>query len=550
MNESTSQAGSGGVEMMRRYLKPAIVMALAVIVGLALVGIPGGGQAAAPTSMITAVGIDADTLDPEGQTTTTIQNIVDYMFDSLLWPEDERSGLAPGKPQFTKLVPMLATSWTVSTDGLTYTFKLRQGVKFQDGTDFNAEAVKFNVERWLDPNVRAPNRYYFTDIDLTKIETPDPSTIVLHLKQPSPTLLGRIAAGSAHILSPTAVKKIGNDKIPLGPVDAGTGPYRFKEWVHGDHITLVKNPNYWGRKPYFDEVTFRVVPNAGTRETMLRAGDIQMAFEPPAPDVPGLRKDPNLKVVEGPSDRDIFVGLNNQYGPLKDVKVRQALNFAVNKKALISSILFGLGTILESPTTPFLFGYTKVQSGGWPFNPVKAKQLLAEAGFPNGFSVTFHSPTGRYIQDYQVAQGIAAQLANVGIKATLSTSDWPTYVRTLLTPLNQTPLQIFILGWATAYLDADGTLFGQFHSKQWPPNGLESTFYKNPKVDDLLTQGQITPDAKKREAIYKDAQQIIWNDAPWIFLWSQNFYMVTSSHLEGVTVTPNEKWAAIYATWK
>jgi peptide/nickel transport system substrate-binding protein len=536
--------------MKRRQLASAVILALACVVGFTLIGTPQGGQAAAPTSIKIAVGIDADTLDPEGQTTTTVANMVDYMFDSLVWPDDERSGIQPGQPQYTKLVPMLATSWTVSKDGLTYTFKLRQGVKFHDGTDFNAEAVKFNIERWLDPNVRNPNRYYFTDIDLSKIELPDSYTITLHLKQPSPTLLGRMAAGPGHILSPAAVKKIGNDKIPLGPVDAGTGPYRFKEWVHGDHITLVKNSNYWGRKPTFDEVEFRVVANAGTRETMLRAGDVQMAFEPPAPDVPALRKDASLKVVQGPSDRDVFVGLNNQYGPLKEIKVRQALNYAVNKKALIQSIVFGLGTILESPTTPFLFGYTKMQSGGWPFNPVKAKQLLAEAGFPNGFAVTFHTPTGRYIQDYQVAQGIAAQLANVGIKATLSTSDWPTYVRTLLTPLDRTPLQIFILGWATQYLDADGALFGQFYSKQWPPTGLESTFYKNSKVDDLLIQGQTTVDPEKRKAIYKEAQQVIWNDAPWIWLWSQDFYMVTSSHLEGVTVTPNEKWAAIYATWK
>ncbi|HLW59510.1 MAG TPA: ABC transporter substrate-binding protein [bacterium] len=536
--------------MKRGFVRPSLILALAFVVGLTLVGVPRGGQAAAPTSLKIAVGIDADTLDPEGQTTTTVANMVEYMFDSLLWPNDERSGVQPGQPQYTKLVPMLATSWTVSKDGLTYSFKLRQGVKFHDGTDFNAEALKFNIERWVDPAVRNPNRYYFTDIDLTKIEIPDPYSITLHLKQPSPTLLERLAAGPGEILSPTAVKKIGNDKIPLGPVDAGTGPYRFKEWVHGDHITLVKNPNYWGRKPTFDEVTFRIVPNAGTREAMLRAGDVQMAFEPPAPDVPSLRKDANLTVVQGPSDRDVFIGLNTQWGPFKNVKVRQAMNYAVNKKAIIQSILFGLGTVLESPTTPFLFGYSKVEAGGWPFNPVKAKQLFAEAGFPNGFATTFFTPTGRYIQDYQVAQGVAAQLANVGIKATITTTDWPTYVQTILTPLDRTPLQMFVLGWATQYLDADGELFGQFYSAQWPPKGLAPMFYKDPKVDELLLSGQTTVDPKKRESDYKVAQEMIWNDAPWIFLWSQDFYVVTSSHLQGVTTTPNEKWAAIYATWK
>lgn len=524
----------------------------ACVLAAALGGVPRSGQAAAPTTVTIAIGIDADTLDPESQTTTTIANIVDYMFESLVWYNDERSGVQPGQPQYTKVVPALATSWTVSQDGLTYTFKLRQGVKFHDGTDFNAEAVKFNVERALDPSVRNPNRYYFADIDPSRIETPDPYTVVLHLKQPSPTLIPRLASGygGAEMVSPTAVKKLGNDKLGLGPFEAGTGPYMFKEWVHGDHITLLKNPAYWGRAPFFDAVTFRVVPNAGTRETMLRAGDVQIAFAPPAPDLPALRRDPALRVVEGPSDRDVFVGLNTQWGPLRDVKVRQALNYAVNKKALIHAILFGLGTVLESPTTSFLLGYTKVQSGGWPFNPDLAKKMLAEAGYPRGFTVSFRTPTGRYIQDYQFAQAIAVQLGNVGIRAQIQTTDWPSYVRWLTTPLDQTPLQIFVLGWASGYLDADGELFGQFHSAQWPPKGLESTFYKNPKVDDLLVAGQTTADPKKRLEIYKEAQQQIWNDAPWIFLWSQTFYVVTSSHLDGVTTTPNEKWAAIYATWK
>lgn len=536
----------------RTRIRIGIALAIAGALAGVLAGMPRGGQAAAPTTLTIAVGIDADTLDPESQTTTTIANMVDYMFESLVWYNDERSGIQPGQPQFTKVVPALATSWTVSADGLTYTFTLRQGVKFQDGTDFNADAVRFNIQRALDTSVRNPNRYYFTDVDPNRIETPDPYTVVLHLKQPSPTLIGRMASGygGAEMISPAAVKKLGNDKVGLGPFEAGTGPYMLKEWVHGDHITVVKNPTYWGRKPYFDVVTFRIVPNAGTRETMLRAGDVQMAFAPPTPDLPALRRDTSLRVVEGPSDRDVFIGLNNQWGPLKDVRVRQALNYAVNKKAIIHSILFGLGNVLESPTTPFLFGYTKVQEGGWPFNPVLAKQLLTEAGYPNGFTASFRTPTGRYIQDYQFAQGVAAQLANVGIKSQIQTTDWPSYVHWLTTPFEQTPLQIFVLGWASGYLDVDGELFGQFYSHQWPPGGLESTFYKNPKVDELLLAGQTTVDPKKRLDIYKEAQEMIWKDAPWIFLWSQNFYVVTSSHIEGVTTTPNEKWTAIYATWK
>jgi peptide/nickel transport system substrate-binding protein len=364
--------------------------------------------------------------------------------------------------------------------------------------------------------------------------------------------LEKLATTAAEIVSPAAAAKLGNDKIALGPAGAGTGPYMFGEWAHGDHITVVRNPSYWGRKPSFDRVIFRVVPNAGTRETMLRAGDVQMAFEPPAPDVPALRRDPALRVVDGPSDRDIFVGLNAQYGPLKDVRVRQALNYAVNKQAIVHSVLFGLGTVLESPTTPFLFGYTKIQAGGWPFDPARAKRMLAEAGYPEGFAIGLRTPTGRYIQDYQVGQAIAAQLANVGVKASVQTADWPTYIHWVTAPLAQTPLQMFVLGWAAPYLDADAELFGQFYSGQWPPHGLAAQFYKDPTVDRLLLEGQTTVGAQQREAIYRaaQAQTQIWKDAPWIFLWSQDFYVATSSHLRGVTVVPTEKWAAIYATWQ
>jgi peptide/nickel transport system substrate-binding protein len=535
--------------MERSVMRGAVICAIAAVSALALLG-GGSGYAAAPTTLTIALGIDADTLDPEGQTTATVSNIVDYMFDPLVWYNDERSGVAPGQPQYTKLVPQLATSWTVSPDGRTYTFKLRQGVKFQDGTPFDSAAVKFDIERDLDPSVRNPARHYWAALDANKIETPDPYTIVLHFKDPDPVLLEQLATTAAEVVSPAAVKALGNAKLALGPVNAGTGPYVFKEWVHGDHLTLVRNPDYWGRKPYFDQVIFRVVPNAGTRETMLRAGDAQMAFEPPAPDVPALRKDPALRVVEDASDRAIFIGLNNEYGPLKDVRVRQALNYAINKQAIVHSVLFGLGTVLDSPMTPFMFGYAKIQAGGWPFNPTEAKRLLADAGYPNGFSIALRAPTGRYIQDYQAAQAIAAQLANVGVRATVETADWPSYIGALAVPADRSPIQMYLLGQAGPYLDADGQLFGVFYSGNWPPHGYMATFFKDPKVDQLLVAGETTAGTQQRLAIYKETQQRIWTDAPWIWLWSQDFYMVTSSHLQGVSVVPTEKWAAIYATWK
>ncbi|HET6780953.1 MAG TPA: ABC transporter substrate-binding protein, partial [bacterium] len=266
--------------------------------------------------------------------------------------------------------------------------------------------------------------------------------------------------------------------------------------------------------------------------------------------VRGLRRNPRVTVVEAATDRTIFLVLNTQWGPLKDVRVRQAVNYAINKRAVLSSILFDLGTVAVSPCPPMMFGHQPVASGGWPYNPIKAKQLLVEAGYPNGFELEFFAPTGRYIQDFQFAQAIAAQLQNVGIRANVSTMDWPSYVGMILTPFERTRVQMIVLGWAWPVLDCDGALYGQFHSSQQPPAGLGPAFYKNERVDRLLEEGRRSVDAQRRRAVYREAQQMIWNDAPWVFLWTQKWYVATVKNLEGVRVLPIEKWDAIYATWK
>ncbi|HXF83695.1 MAG TPA: ABC transporter substrate-binding protein, partial [bacterium] len=443
--------------------------------------------------------------------------------------------------------PKLATRWQISPDGLTYTFTLRPGVRFHDGTPVNAAAVKFSLERLLDPKVRVPNRHLFAMI--SEIEAVGDLTVRLRLKEPSPLLLANLGGGVAAILSPAAVQRAG-DRFAVAPVGAGSGPYMFKEWRRGDSILIERNPHYWGPKPVFEEVLFRVVPDAGTRLAQLLAGDVHMAMLPPAPDVKGLRQNPRVRLVEAPTDRTIFLVLNTQWGPFKDVRVRQAMNYAINKRAILSSILFDLGTVAVSPCPPMMFGHAPQAEGGWPYNPVKAKQLLAEAGYPNGFEVNFFTPTGRYIQDFQFAQAIAAQLQNVGIRANVSTMDWPSYVGVILTPPDRTRIQMMVLGWAWPVLDCDGALFGQFHSSSHPPTGLGPAFYRNERVDRLLEQARRSVDPQARRAAYREAQQLIWNDAPWVFLWTQKWYVATVRNLEGVKVLPIEKWDAIYATWK
>jgi peptide/nickel transport system substrate-binding protein len=369
------------------------------------------------------------------------------------------------------------------------------------------------------------------------------------MSQPNPLLLRNLSYTTTAIISPAAVARAG-DRFSLAPVGAGTGPYTFKEWRRGESILVERTPTYWGKKPSFEEVLFQVVPDAGTRETMVLAGNVHLAMLPPAPDIKNLRKNPRVTLVEAPTDRVIFLAMNNQWGPFKDARVRQAMNYAINKKALLSSMLFDLGTVEASACPAMMFGHSPMHEGGWPYDPAKAKQLLAEAGYKDGFDVEFLAPKGRYIQDFEFAQGAAAQLRNVKIRATVSTMDWPTYVATITQPVDRSRTQMFILGWAWVVLDCDGVLFGQFHSSQQPPAGLAAAFYRNEKVDDLLVKARTTVDVAQRATLYKEAQTQIWNDAPWVFLWSQKWYVATVKNLEGVRITPIEKWDAIYATWK
>jgi peptide/nickel transport system substrate-binding protein len=511
---------------------------LHLVLGLALVGglfslhySPVGAQAV-PRQLRIAVGIDADTFDPAGQTTTTVANMVDYMFETLV-------DLDPVK---NEIAPRLATRWQISRDGLTYTFTLRRGVTFHDGTPFNAAAVKFTFERLLDPRVRVPLRFLVTPIK--SVEAVDDHTVRFTLSKPTPTFLADLTTTQHAILSPTAVARAG-DRWSVAPIGGGTGAYMFKEWRRGDSILIERNPAYWGKKPVFDEVLFRVVPDAGTRLAQLLAGDVHQAMLPPAPDVKGLRRNPRVTVVEAPSDRIIFVVMNNQWGPFRDVRVRQAMNYAVNKKAILASILFDLGTMEASACPSMMFGSHPVQPGGWPFNPIKAKQLLAEAGYKDGFDVEFFAPTGRYIQDFQFAQAIAAQLRNVNVRASVSTMDWPSYVAMITTPPERTRVQMIVLGWAWPVLDCDGVLYGQFHSSNHPPRGLAPAYYKNEKVDQLLDRSRSETDPTKRKALLREAQEIIWNEAPWIFLWSQKWYVATVKNLEGVFIHPIEKWSGL-----
>ncbi len=477
------------------------------------------------------IGIDADTLDPAGQTTTTVSNIVRFMVESLFTIDVDGS-----------VKPLLAESYEVSTDGKEYLIKLRKNVRFQDGTPFNATAVKLTFERLLDPNVNVPARAYYKIIQ--KVEVIDTYTVKFILKEPYAPFITVLAFTQSGILSPKAVFELGS-KISTAPQNVGTGPYKFKEWVKGDRIVLVRNDNYWNGTPYFSELVFKVVPDAQTRIAMLLAGDLDLIIQPPATDVNILRQRSDVKVVSVASNRVMFIGINTQWGPFKDVRVRRALNYAVDKEAIVKNVLFGLGQVMDSVLPTYSLGYVKL--GPYTYDPAKAKELLKEAGYPNGFKVTLVTPSGRYLFDKQVAEAIAQDLRKIGLEVEVRTYDWPTYVSILLAPLNKTELQLFLLGWSPGSPDPHFYLYQRFHSTQITPNGFNNFFYANAEVDKLLDEGVKVMDFNLRVEIYRNVSKLIWEDAPNIFLYIQYFVVAYRADLTGVKVYPYEMIDVIQA---
>ncbi len=479
-----------------------------------------------------AIGVDPDTLDPAGQTTTTVQNIVDYMVETLVAMDE--SG---------KIVPQLAEKWEGSADGKTYTFTLRKGVKFHDGTDFNADAVKTAWERILNPNLQVPLRAPFDKNLVDTITAVDPSTLKVQLKTSFAPFVAMLAQSPLGIISPDTAKKF-PEKYNEEPV--GTGPYKFKERRKGESLTLDRFDGYWGKKPYYGSVQFRVVPEGPTRESLILANQVEMIILPPVSDLPALKSNPNVNVLLAQSNRTIYVAMDLTLPggtPLGDKKIRQALNYAVDKEGIIKSILFGAASPMDAPCAPAEFGYAK--QGMYAYDPNKAKQLLQDAGKPT-LNLKFLYPTGRYVQDAQAAQAIAGNLRDVGITTDAVTSDWPTYLAQINVASDKGSSNMHMLGWAPGYMDAYQQMV-QFSKKTWPPAGLATAHYTNPDVETALDQAATEPNADKRQQLYAQAQKIVWDDAPWIFLWVQSFPIVYSKKVSGVGALPNEKFAAVYA---
>ena len=490
------------------------------------------------TNMLTvAIGVDPDTLDPMRQTTTTVSNVVQMVVESLATVD-----------QSGKVQPDLATGWQEAADAMSWTFALRTGVVFTDGTAFDAAAVKANLDRTFDPKSVCPSCGVLSR-SVRSVDVVDPAHVRLTMLQPlaADVVLGLLSTATYGILSPRIIQA-GQPGYIRQEKPVGTGPYILKERVPGNHVTLLRNEDYWGRPPAYREQVFEIVPDATTREALVRSGQAQVIMLPPISDLPSLRQDPTVKVLLAPGDRTVFFAINtadSQQPLMRNPQVRQALNLAINRDAIVKSTLFGAADPAQSVLAPSLFGYCTVPNP-YPYDPDTARSMLQKAG-ATGMTVSLLAPTGRYVQDFQAAQNVANDLRAVGVNVNgPRTMDWPSYVATIDVAPAKATTDLHMLGYAAGFLDASQAM-SQFDPGQMPPKGLETSYYDNPTVTALLQKAAIEPNRDARAQEYCDAEKLIWNDAPWIFLWVEKFPIVYSSQVTGVGSIPNESYYTVYA---
>lgn len=480
------------------------------------------GSSDAAQVLVFGRGGDSVSLDAAAVTDGESIKVTQNLYETLLNFNEQDTTVEAG----------LAKEWEVTEDGLTYTFKLQEGVKFHDGTDFNAEAVKANFERW---SAGAEDEFYYYNSmfraegkDLiTSIETPDASTVVITLSRPQAPFLKNIAMPVFGIASPAAFETLGENPV-------GTGPFKFQEWKRNDSITLVKNEEYWQEGlPKLETLIFRSIPDNSARLNELIAGNIDLADGINPSDAATVSGDSNLQLIERPSMNVGYLGLTSTRKPFDDVKVRQAVNYAIDKQAIVDGFFQGYADVAKNPMPPSVSGYND-DIEDYAFDPEKAKALLAESSYNGEELELWAMPVPRpYMPDGQkVAEAIQKNLEDVGIKTKIVSFEWATYLEKAAAG----EADMFLLGWTGDNGDADNFLYALLDEDNIGSNNY--TYYKNDEVHDLLIAAQSEVDEEKRNELYKQAQVLIKQDAPWVTLAHSTPLLAAKANVEGFVPHP------------
>ncbi|MBV6634367.1 MAG: ABC transporter substrate-binding protein [Mameliella sp.] len=423
--------------------------------------------------------------------------IVDNIFDTMVMRDEDM-----------KLVPGLATGWT-SIDDTTWEFTLREGVTFHNGEPFDAEAVKFSLDRVLNPDNKAPTISYIRTI--ASVEVVDPMTVRITTAEPDPLLPTRMSRYPAYIVPPKYIAEHGREHFANNPV--GTGAYTFVDFVPDERVTLEANPDYWRGQPDIKTVIWRPIPDATARITSLITGEVGLIEDVPVDLVPLLQQSPDADLVQVENGGlTIYLGLRMDKAPLDNVKVRQALNHAIDRVSITENLLGGLATPKGTQVGAADFGYLDVPVP--EFDPELSRQLLAEAGFADGFEITMQS-SFRYMKNAEVAQTIAQGFEDIGLDVNQETMEWSVYTQTV-------PFEgpIYMLGWgSTQTLDADAAIYAIMKSGE-PYSGARID-----ALDALLDQSRSTVDPEARAAILQEIQEVAVEQVPLITLYQEDKLM-------------------------
>jgi peptide/nickel transport system substrate-binding protein len=512
---------------MHTLIKGIASLALAIA---AAAGLAGTAAAQTPPNVL-VVGQIAEpmALDPHTVTAVNDFRILMNVYD----------GLVRYKDGTLEVEPALATDWTISDDGLTYTFNLRGGVSFHDGTPFNAEAVKFNFDRML----REDHPYYSTGpfplsfffSSIAEVTAVDDLTVQFTLSEPFAPFLSNLAYPTGLIVSPAAVMQYGED---FGRNPSGTGAFKFVEWQSNSRVVLERNADYWDGAPSLEAVIYRPITDANTRVAEMLSGGIDLMVEVPPDNVGTFAADSGYTVYEQAGPHLWFLILNAKEGPFADKRVRQAVNYAVNKQALVDNVLQGTATVAAGPTPPaFNWAYNEALDP-YPYDPDKARGLIADAG-AQGAEVVFYVTEGGsgMLDPVPMGTAIQADLNAVGLNVKIETYEWNTFLGNV-NPGLEGKADMAEMAWMTN--DPDTLPFLALRTEAWPDKGgFNSGYYSNPEVDRLLEAARQSTDQGERATLYKQMQEIVQDDAPWLFVanWKQN--AVASSRVENFSLQPS-----------
>jgi len=537
-------------------MKIRIIFFLSVVLIYTIVGI-----CSANDTLVFGISMDVNELDPGN-------SIGFYVVDNLF------EGLVKFKRGSTNIEPCLASSWEISDNGKEITFYLRKGIQFHDGTAFNADAVIFSFARQYDPNHpyhqfgkwAVWSSMFSGDID--RIEKIDDYTVKLVLKRPNASILSSLAMCAMSIVSPTNAKQYKEEAFKY---PCGTGPFKFVEWVKDDHVTLEANENYWRERAQLDRLIFKVIPDLSARLMALEVDEVQGIEYPDPVDFNRIKEHDDLVLITEPGMNVGFIAMNTGYGymdsnkngfkdtneplvktpgyfePLTKKNVRQAINMAIDKQSIVDNIYMGRAIKAKNGMPPFMLGYNdKIKD--YPYDPERAKELLAEAGYPNGFEVTLHiTPVSRpYMFDPpRVAEAIQSYLAAVGIKVKIFQLDLSNFLLELLEGKHQMCLG----GWFGDNGDPDNFMNVAYGTNSTSiGTAANFAFYINEQAQELLSKALVTYDEEERAAYYREVQEMIHEDAGWVYLAHETLNMVVWNNIKGFVPNPTGR-LFFYPVW-